>query len=106
MSTQAGKTVSYLNQLHNKTLQLHLCLLSPEKPGPPIDVRVTDVWGFNAALEWKPPKDDGNCEIIGYTIMKADKKTKVCMVGRGVYRSVHTQWQPYWKSATLEQQWL
>lgn len=38
---------------------------------------VTDVWGFNAALEWKPPKDDGNCEIIGYLIQKADKKTKV-----------------------------
>ncbi|KAK5856072.1 hypothetical protein PBY51_007693 [Eleginops maclovinus] len=47
-----------------------------EKPGPPIDVHVTDVWGFNAALEWKPPKDDGNCEIIGYTIQKADMKTK------------------------------
>ncbi|XP_054463205.1 myosin binding protein Ca [Anoplopoma fimbria] len=47
-----------------------------EKPGPPIAVHVTDVWGFNATLEWKPPKDDGNCEIIGYTIQKADMKTK------------------------------
>ncbi|XP_029293116.1 myosin binding protein Ca [Cottoperca gobio] len=47
-----------------------------EKPGPPIDVHVTDVWGFNAGLDWKPPKDDGNCEIIGYTIQKADMKTK------------------------------
>ncbi|XP_034075961.1 myosin binding protein Ca [Gymnodraco acuticeps] len=47
-----------------------------EKPGPPIDVHVTDVWGFNAALEWKPPKDDGNCEIIGYSVQKADMKTK------------------------------
>ncbi|XP_048847294.1 myosin binding protein Ca [Brienomyrus brachyistius] len=47
-----------------------------EKPGPPIAVRVTDVWGFNAALEWKPPKDDGNCEITGYIIQKADKKTQ------------------------------
>ncbi|KAI9539464.1 Myosin-binding protein C, fast-type [Dissostichus eleginoides] len=50
--------------------------IPPEKPGPPIDVHVTDVWGFNAALEWKPPKDDGNCEIIGYTVQKADMKTK------------------------------
>lgn len=50
-----------------------------DKPGPPIAVHVTDVWGFNAALEWKPPKDDGNSEIIGYTIQKADMKTKVCM---------------------------
>ncbi|XP_073686428.1 myosin-binding protein C, fast-type-like isoform X1 [Garra rufa] len=47
-----------------------------DKPGPPSHVQVTDVWGFNAALEWKPPKDDGNCEITGYTIQKADKKTK------------------------------
>ncbi|XP_062264132.1 myosin binding protein Ca [Platichthys flesus] len=47
-----------------------------DKPGPPTDVHVSDVWGFNAALEWKPPKDDGNSEIIGYTIQKADKKTK------------------------------
>ncbi|KAG9342844.1 hypothetical protein JZ751_015051 [Albula glossodonta] len=46
-----------------------------EKPGPPVAVHVTDVWGFNAALEWKPPKDNGNAEITGYTIQKADKKT-------------------------------
>uniref|UniRef100_A0A672JQX3 Myosin-binding protein C, fast-type n=1 Tax=Salarias fasciatus TaxID=181472 RepID=A0A672JQX3_SALFA len=39
-------------------------------------VRVTDVWGFNAALEWEPPRDDGNSEITGYTIQKADMKTK------------------------------
>ncbi|XP_030626046.1 myosin-binding protein C, fast-type-like, partial [Chanos chanos] len=45
-------------------------------PGPPSEVKVTDVWGFNAALEWKPPKDDGNTEITGYTIQKADQKTK------------------------------
>uniref|UniRef100_A0A3B3CFW9 Myosin-binding protein C, fast-type n=1 Tax=Oryzias melastigma TaxID=30732 RepID=A0A3B3CFW9_ORYME len=47
-----------------------------EKPGPPQKVRVTDVWGFNAALEWDPPKDDGNSEITGYCIQKADMKTK------------------------------
>ncbi|KAF4093173.1 hypothetical protein AMELA_G00029480 [Ameiurus melas] len=47
-----------------------------EKPGPPVSIVVTDVWGFNAALEWKPPKDNGNSEIMGYTIQKADMKTK------------------------------
>ncbi|XP_076842860.1 myosin binding protein Cb isoform X2 [Brachyhypopomus gauderio] len=47
-----------------------------DKPGPPSALKVTDVWGFNAALEWKAPKDDGNCEITGYTIQKADLKTK------------------------------
>lgn len=44
---------------------------------PPVNVRVTEVWGFNAALEWNPPTDDGNSEITGYTIQKADMKTKV-----------------------------
>ncbi|XP_054454436.1 myosin-binding protein C, fast-type-like [Anoplopoma fimbria] len=48
-----------------------------DKPGPPLNLKVTEVWGFNAALEWDPPKDDGNCEITGYTIQKADMKTKV-----------------------------
>ncbi|XP_035516127.1 myosin binding protein Cb isoform X7 [Morone saxatilis] len=47
-----------------------------EKPGPPVNVKVIEVWGFNAALEWQPPTDDGNCEITGYTIQKADMKTK------------------------------
>ncbi|TRY83814.1 hypothetical protein DNTS_028921 [Danionella cerebrum] len=47
-----------------------------DKPGPPSQVQIADVWGFNAALEWKPPKDDGNCDITGYTIQKADTKTK------------------------------
>nr|XP_046271402.1 myosin binding protein Ca isoform X5 [Scatophagus argus] len=47
-----------------------------DKPGPPVDVHVAEVWGFNVALEWKPPKDNGNCDIIGYTIEKADMKTK------------------------------
>uniref|UniRef100_A0A8C9XZL0 Myosin-binding protein C, fast-type n=1 Tax=Sander lucioperca TaxID=283035 RepID=A0A8C9XZL0_SANLU len=47
-----------------------------DKPGPPLKVKVTEVWGFNAALEWAPPKDDGNCDITGYTVQKADLKTK------------------------------
>uniref|UniRef100_A0A672MYX1 Myosin-binding protein C, cardiac-type n=1 Tax=Sinocyclocheilus grahami TaxID=75366 RepID=A0A672MYX1_SINGR len=46
-------------------------------PGPPQNLKVIDVWGFNVALEWKPPKDNGNCDITGYTIQKADKKTMV-----------------------------
>ncbi|KAI2649950.1 Myosin-binding protein H [Labeo rohita] len=44
-------------------------------PGPPASVKLVDSWGFNAALEWTPPKDNGNTEITGYTIQKADKKT-------------------------------
>uniref|UniRef100_A0A8D3BIX6 Myosin binding protein C3 n=1 Tax=Scophthalmus maximus TaxID=52904 RepID=A0A8D3BIX6_SCOMX len=44
-------------------------------PGPPEALKIMDVWGFNVALEWKPPKDNGNCEITGYSVQKADKKT-------------------------------
>ncbi|XP_056316576.1 myosin-binding protein H-like isoform X2 [Danio aesculapii] len=46
-----------------------------ELPGPPATVKIVDTWGFNAALEWTEPKDNGNTTITGYTIQKADKKT-------------------------------
>lgn len=46
-----------------------------ERPGPPKSIKLVDVWGFNAALEWTPPVDDGNSEIKGYTVQKSDKKT-------------------------------
>uniref|UniRef100_A0A4W6CB36 Myosin binding protein Ca n=1 Tax=Lates calcarifer TaxID=8187 RepID=A0A4W6CB36_LATCA len=73
--THSGKyTLSVQIENMSDSADIHIQVV--EKPGPPIAVHVTDVWGFNAALEWKPPKDDGNCEIIGYTIQKADKKTK------------------------------
>ncbi|XP_056588697.1 myosin binding protein Ha isoform X3 [Triplophysa dalaica] len=44
-------------------------------PGPPTSAKLVDTWGFNAALEWTPPKDNGNTDITGYTVQKADKKT-------------------------------
>lgn len=50
---------------------------SPELPGPPASVKIVDTWGFNVALEWTPPSDNGNTEITGYTVQKADKKTGV-----------------------------
>ncbi|XP_040906036.1 myosin binding protein Ha isoform X2 [Toxotes jaculatrix] len=52
-----------------------LTLQIVELPGPPASVKLVDNWGFNAALEWTPPKDNGNTEITGYTIQKADRKT-------------------------------
>lgn len=48
-----------------------------ELPGPPASVKLVDTWGFNAALEWTPPKDNGNTDITGYTVQKADRKTEV-----------------------------
>ncbi|KAG7492124.1 hypothetical protein MATL_G00010910 [Megalops atlanticus] len=64
-------TVQIENMEDKATIDIRIV----EKPGPPVGVKVTDVWGFNAALEWQPPTDNGNCEITGYTIQKADKKT-------------------------------
>ncbi|KAK2857815.1 hypothetical protein Q7C36_005734 [Tachysurus vachellii] len=46
-----------------------------ELPGPPASVKIVDSWGFNVALEWTEPKDNGNTTITGYTVQKADKKT-------------------------------
>uniref|UniRef100_A0A8C4ZFK1 Myosin binding protein C, fast type b n=1 Tax=Gadus morhua TaxID=8049 RepID=A0A8C4ZFK1_GADMO len=62
-------------QIENMEDRATIDLRVVERPGPPTKVKVTEVWGFNAALEWEAPKDDGNCEITGYTIQKADKKT-------------------------------
>ncbi|XP_031992445.1 myosin-binding protein H [Hylobates moloch] len=50
-------------------------ILVIEKPGPPSSIRILDVWGCNAALQWTPPQDTGNTELLGYTVQKADKKT-------------------------------
>ncbi|CAN9507140.1 unnamed protein product [Ophioblennius macclurei] len=58
-------------------------------PGPPEALKILDVWGFNVALEWKPPKDNGNCEIIGYNIQKADKKTMEWFTVFEQYRRTH-----------------
>ncbi|CAL8352670.1 myosin-binding protein H isoform X1 [Gadus morhua] len=52
-----------------------LILQIVELPGAPATAKIVDTWGFNVALEWTPPVDSGNTEIIGYTIQKADKKT-------------------------------
>ncbi|CAJ1050240.1 myosin-binding protein H-like [Xyrichtys novacula] len=52
-----------------------LILQIVELPGPPASVKIADTWGFNVALEWTVPSDNGNTEITGYTIQKADKKT-------------------------------
>lgn len=48
-----------------------------------MNVMVKEVWGSNALVEWQPPKDDGNSEVTGYVIQKADKKTMVSPEGPG-----------------------
>ncbi|XP_003733556.3 myosin-binding protein H-like isoform X6 [Callithrix jacchus] len=46
-----------------------------ERPGPPQSIKLVDVWGFNATLEWTPPQDTGNTALLGYTVQKADTKS-------------------------------
>ncbi|KAM7406045.1 hypothetical protein PAMP_000449 [Pampus punctatissimus] len=62
-------------QIENVEDTASVTLQIVDVPGPPQDLKIMDVWGFNVALDWKPPKDNGNSEITGYTIQKADKKT-------------------------------
>ncbi|XP_060117667.1 myosin-binding protein C, cardiac-type [Heteronotia binoei] len=62
-------------QIENMSDKVAITMQIMDKPGPPQNVKIVDVWGFNVALEWKPPQDDGNAQITGYTVQKADKKT-------------------------------
>uniref|UniRef100_A0A8C0L4Z7 Myosin-binding protein C, fast-type n=1 Tax=Canis lupus dingo TaxID=286419 RepID=A0A8C0L4Z7_CANLU len=55
------------------TATIHIQVV--EKAGPAENVMVKEVWGTNALVEWQPPKDNGNSEITGYFVQKADKKT-------------------------------
>lgn len=68
------------NNSRKKGLQLVKVIFLTELPGPPASVKIVDTWGFNVALEWTVPKDNGNTEITGYTVQKADKKTGVRII--------------------------
>ncbi|KAM5202268.1 myosin-binding protein H-like isoform 1-T3 [Hipposideros larvatus] len=48
-----------------------------ERPGPPQSIKLVDVWGSNATLEWTPPRDTGNAALLGYLLQKADAKSGV-----------------------------
>ncbi|XDB60311.1 hypothetical protein AB1E18_013686 [Capra hircus] len=64
-------TVQIENMKDTATVRIRVV----EKAGPPENVMVKEVWGTNALVEWQPPRDDGNSEITGYLVQKADKKT-------------------------------
>ncbi|XP_047638868.1 myosin-binding protein H-like [Phacochoerus africanus] len=50
-------------------------ILVIERPGPPQSIKLLDVWGSSATLEWTPPQDTGNAALLGYTVQKADMKS-------------------------------
>nr|KAF6438328.1 myosin binding protein C3 [Molossus molossus] len=76
-------------RIENMEDKATLVLQIVDKPSPPQDIRVTEAWGFNVALEWKPPQDDGNTEISGYTVQKADTKTMEWFTVLEHYRRTH-----------------
>lgn len=43
-----------------------------DKPTPPRDVKVTDVYRDNCIVHWRPPVDDGGTQIIDYLIEAID----------------------------------
>ncbi|XP_016527862.1 myosin-binding protein C, cardiac-type-like isoform X4 [Poecilia formosa] len=76
-------------QIENVEDTAKITLQIVDLPGPPEALKIADVWGFNVALEWKQPKDNGNCEITGYTVQKADKKTMEWFTVHDHYRRTH-----------------
>ncbi|XP_055440836.1 myosin-binding protein H-like isoform X12 [Bubalus kerabau] len=50
-------------------------ILVIERLGPPQSIKLVDVWGSSATLEWTPPQDMGNAALLGYTVQKADTKS-------------------------------
>ncbi|XP_004683619.1 PREDICTED: myosin-binding protein C, cardiac-type [Condylura cristata] len=76
-------------RIENMEDKATLVLQVIDKPSPPEDLLVTEAWGFNVALQWKPPQDDGNTEILGYTVQKADKKTMEWFTVLEHYRRTH-----------------
>ncbi|XP_025784011.1 myosin-binding protein C, cardiac-type [Puma concolor] len=82
-------TYEVMLRIENMEDKATLVLRVVDKPSPPQDIRVTEAWGFNVVLEWKPPQDDGNTEILGYTVQKADKKTMEWFTVLEHYRRTH-----------------
>ncbi|XP_049757628.1 myosin-binding protein C, fast-type [Elephas maximus indicus] len=62
-------------KIENMTDTATISIRVVEKAGPAENVMVKEVWGTNALVQWQPPRDDGNSEVTGYLIQKADKKT-------------------------------
>lgn len=52
--------------------------LNSDKPLPPRDVNVTDVFKDNCIVHWRPPVDDGGTEISHYIIEALDLTEPCC----------------------------
>lgn len=81
---KAGVTKQSRGRGTSEVISMHVsctcplpCLALSERPGPPQSIKLVDVWGSNAILEWTPPQDTGNVALLGYTVQKADTKSGV-----------------------------
>ena len=45
-----------------------------DKPSPPQNLKVTNVYKDRITIAWETPKDDGGSEITGYVIEKRDAR--------------------------------
>ncbi len=58
-----------------------------DKPSPPEEIKVEDVFAEHCKLSWKPPADDGGGEITEYIVEKQEEGTgfweKVPVIGSG-----------------------
>ena len=52
---------------------IHIAVI--DKPSQVRKLKILDVIGNSAALEWEPPFDEGNCEMQGYKILRRDKRS-------------------------------
>ena len=43
-------------------------LFIPDKPSPPENLQVSDVYADHCKLSWKPPADNGGADISGTTL--------------------------------------
>jgi hypothetical protein len=44
-------------------------------PSKPVKLKIADVVSTDVQLKWEPPKDAGDCELIGYQVEKRDSKS-------------------------------
>ena len=52
-------------------------LFSVDKPGPPQNLKVTEVTDRTVSLKWAEPEVDGGCDVTGYVIEERECSKRV-----------------------------
>ena len=53
-----------------------------DRPSPPLNLKVKEIYKDYIVITWEAPKDDGGCDVTGYTIEKKDTR-KTSFVNAG-----------------------